>query len=1159
MASIAAESSAKGPKLGTVLPSGEVEGLEVKSDRRERLREIELKMQQRWKENKTFEVDAPKEYTQADKKKFFCTFPYPYMNGKIHLGHTFSLTKAEFAAGYHMVKGETVLFPFAFHCTGMPIQAAANKLKKEIEDFGLENCRKGVFENEEQRLAARKAAEEKAAAAAAAVDKNLGKFKGKKTKLVTKTAGKRQWEILVQCGVPMDEIPKFVDAEYWLQYFPPHGQADLTRFGLHTDWRRSFITTSTNPYYDSFIRWQFNTLKRNKVIGFGNRPTVYSIEQGQACADHARSDGEGNGPQEYTLIKLRVLDTALLCSNVGDDGLAEALAGRVVYLVAATLRPETMYGQTNCFILPTGDYGAYAMKDNEVFVCSARSALNMAYQDMTEARGEARLLGGSLFKGLSLLGLPLKAPNAVYEKVYTLPLLSISMGKGTGVVTSVPSDAPDDYIALRDLQRNEGGIRDRFPMLTEEMVNFDVVPIITIPGGDEDIGIEEWGPCAAVTGCEVLKVKNQHDSKKLIKIKKSCYNKGFYQGVMQVGSQKGTLVQEAKPFVRKEMLDEGTAAVYWEPEGLTISRSGDECIVAFIDQWYITYGEETWRDTVMGHVQDPKRFNAYTEGSLKQYVRTLNWLGNWACSRNFGLGTRLPWDEQFVIESLSDSTIYMAYYTIAHLLQGKGNVDGTKIGPSGVAPADMTEAAWDFVYQQGPMPSGASETVAAALKQFRHEFEYWYPQDMRASAKDLVRNHLTMSLYNHVSIWKDRPEMWTKSYFTNGLLMVDGEKMSKSKGNFVTLSNALETDNVRFDGKAWSSQSWCADSVRIACADGGDSNDDGNFETETANAAIMRLFTDIAFVEEFLANEKTNDPKVLRPSGSPLTTVDQVFMSKMNRYIAEADEQYEKMFFKNALKAAFYEYKLARDQYVNYHKLAEAPMHQDVLRRYIESATVIMSPITSHVSEYIWMDLLGNTTSVTKASWPEPADADPAVISKFKYVEDTIASFRKSMEPPKKKKKKKGKAAAPEKPYVKPTDAYAYIELQYPPWRLELLDALNNVYKANDNSFPKTAMKDIMPIVKQSEVLKAEGKTLMKVAAFIMAEVKSQGPNALLPEMPFEELSVLAENRSYIMKKLGLKSIEFFLTTDASAKVVEGKEAVKGNSLPGKPSVAGFA
>lgn len=33
-------------------------------------------------------------------------------------------------------------------------------------------------------------------------------------------------------------------------------------------------------------------------------------------------------------------------------------------MVAATLRPETMYGQTNCFVKPGGDYGAFEMKDN---------------------------------------------------------------------------------------------------------------------------------------------------------------------------------------------------------------------------------------------------------------------------------------------------------------------------------------------------------------------------------------------------------------------------------------------------------------------------------------------------------------------------------------------------------------------------------------------------------------------------------------------------------------------------------------------------------------------------------------------------------------------------------------------------------------------------
>ena len=46
----------------------------------------------------------------------------------------------------------------------------------------------------------------------------------------------------------------------------------------------------------------------------------------------------------------------------------------------------------------------------------------------------------------------------------------------------------------------------------------------------------------------------------------------------------------------------------------------------------------------------------------------LDWLKEWGCSRTTGLGTRVPWDEQFVIESLSDSTIYTAYYSIAYLL-----------------------------------------------------------------------------------------------------------------------------------------------------------------------------------------------------------------------------------------------------------------------------------------------------------------------------------------------------------------------------------------------------------------------------------------------------------------------------------------------------------
>ena len=42
-----------------------------------------------------------------------------------------------------------------------------------------------------------------------------------------------------------------------------------------------------------------------------------------------------------------------------------------------------------------------------------------------------------------------QAPNSPHERIFVLPLLTISMGKGTGVVTSVPSDSPDDYRALQ--------------------------------------------------------------------------------------------------------------------------------------------------------------------------------------------------------------------------------------------------------------------------------------------------------------------------------------------------------------------------------------------------------------------------------------------------------------------------------------------------------------------------------------------------------------------------------------------------------------------------------------------------------------------------------------------------------------------------------------
>ena len=77
----------------------------------------------------------------------------------------------------------------------------------------------------------------------------------------------------------------------------------------------------------------------------------------------------------------------------------------------------------------------------------------------------------------------------------------------------------------------------------------------------------------------------------------------------------------------------------------------------------------------------------------------------------------------------------------------------------------------------------------------RNEFEYWYPMDMRVSAKDLIRNHLTMCLYNHAAIWEDT-KMMPKSMFCNGYMVLNKEKMSKSTGNFLTIRQCVQKFGV---------------------------------------------------------------------------------------------------------------------------------------------------------------------------------------------------------------------------------------------------------------------------------------------------------------------------------------------------------------------------
>lgn len=526
--------------------------------RRDSLREIEAKVRVLWEENDVFRAEAC-EAPPKEGEKFFGNFPFPYMNGFLHIGHAFSLSKLEFAAAYHRLRGANVLLPFGFHCTGMPIKASADKLAREIQQFGDPPVFPREIEEQENLNAE---AEETNESNPTLPDK----FKGKKSKAASKSGGQMyQWEIMRSFGLSDSEISNFQNPYNWLTFFPPLAMEDLKAFGLGCDWRRSFITTDMNPYYDAFIQWQMRKLKSMGKIVKDVRYTIYSPLDGQPCADHDRATGEGVQPQDYTLIKMEVVPP--FPPKLG------VLEGRKVFLAAATLRPETMYGQTNAWVLPEGKYGAFEINDTDVFIITERAALNLAYQRFSKVPEKPTCL--IQLTGNDLIGLPLKSPLAFNEIIYALPMLTILTDKGTGIVTSVPSDAPDDYMAMHDL-KSKPALRAKYGVKDEWVLPYDIVPIIDIP---------EFGDRAAEKVCLDLKIKSQNEKDKLAEAKRLTYLRGFTDGTLIVGEFAGRKVQEAKPLIRSQLIEAGQAIPYSEPEKRVMSRSGDECIVALTDQW----------------------------------------------------------------------------------------------------------------------------------------------------------------------------------------------------------------------------------------------------------------------------------------------------------------------------------------------------------------------------------------------------------------------------------------------------------------------------------------------------------------------------------------------------------------------------------------------
>ncbi|KAF8970605.1 hypothetical protein BDZ97DRAFT_1724807 [Flammula alnicola] len=1076
--------------------------------KRDHLKALEKQSQDRWQSEKLFEVNAPSQSELAGlspdeiKTKFpkwFGNFPYPYMNGSLHLGHAFTISKIEFAAGYQRMLGKRVLFPHGFHVTGMPIKASADKIIREMELFGPD------FERYEEMQAELELAKAEAEKAMIEDEPTTAVGKAKKGKLIAKSTGLTyQFQIMESIGVPRAEIKKFADPLYWLTYFPPIAIADNNAFGSRIDWRRSFLTTNANPYYDAFVRWQVNKLHKLGKIKFGERYTIYSPKDGQPCMDHDRQDGEGYGPQEYTGVKMEVLEW----SPAAKAAIGDKVGGRKVFMVAATLRPETMYGQTNTFVGTAIKYGIFAADDKEAYMCTLRAARNMAYQGTITPRGHIEQLAE--VDGAKVVGTKIKAPFAINPEVYVLPMDNVLPTKGTGVVTSVPSDSPDDFQTLTDLRK-----KPEFYKIDPSWAAIDPVPVISTP---------TYGEMTAPAVVKQLKIQSQKDTKQLAEAKEIAYKEGFYNGTMLVGEFKGESVQDAKPKVREAMINAGLAFAYAEPEGLVISRSADECVVALMDQWYLDYGEPAWKKQTEGLLA---RMNTHSQETRHAFEKTLDWLNKWACARTYGLGSVLPWDPQFLVESLSDSTIYMSYYTVAQLLH-EGNIEGSKPGPLGITPEQMTDEIWEYIFCNGPFPdpSPLPREKADALKR---EYQYFYPFDVRSSAKDLIPNHLTFALYNHAAIFPE--DKWPLSMRANGHLMLNGKKMSKSTGNSLTLREAIEK--------------FGADATRLSLADAGDGMEDANFEEKTANANILRIHTLLAWCEEMVKDQAN-----LRHG--PRNYHDQVFEQEVNDLINITQSHYEATNYKDALKYGFYDFQSARDWYREV--TADVGMHADLVLYWIRNAALLVTPVAPHFAEHIWSTILQQPKSIQLALWPTPSTpVDPTIIEAGQYMRGTIKTIRDAeaslLKALTKAKGKKG-ASMNEAMFdpKKPKGVRIYVATKFPEWQDTCVQIVKDAYSKEDNKVDDAKVKELLI---QNDLIK-DKRAMPFIQLFKRRMAQYGAETAFRRALPFSESGVLRELLPYLKKTLNLTEAEVLSVEEARQK--EGcNNTIIDASEPGSP------
>jgi len=585
-----------------------------------------------------------------------------------------------------------------------------------------------------------------------------------------------------------------------------------------------------------------------------------------------------------------------------------------VKIPVATLRPETLFGVTNIWINPQVTYQKIKV-DDEIWITSPECARKLGFLGKKIEVIEDIL--GSDFVGQSA-----KAPHSS-DSVLILPASFVKSDNGTGIVMSVPAHAPFDYQALLDSKSGKN-----------KSINSDLLKNIQNIEPISMINTEGLGNIPAKDIVEKMGISHQDDPK-LEEATKEIYSKEFYEGILGDNTKQfaGKKISEAKDEIKEWITKTGSADILLELTNSPVKcRCGTECVVKLLsNQWFLDYSNKDWKQKAHSCFDG---MNILPNEIRSEFDKVLDWLRERACARQHGLGTKVPWDKEWLVESLADSVIYMAFYIISKYVNKK-EINGN----------DLTDEFFDYVFY-GKKDSGEIANkiniTKEKLKEIRNEFLYFYPVDSRHSGRDLVPNHLTFFVLNHVALFPE--ENWPQEIVVNGSVLMAGKKMSKSMGNIIPLRDA-----VRKHG---------ADPIRLTILISAELLQDADFNVEAINGIKNKL-------ESMYENStKTKAEKI-----PELEPEDKWILSMLQNLALNVSQSMDKIRLREALHHILYDFDSELQWYLKRTKSKQRTNISGILHKILSSRVLMLSPFAPHIAEEIW-EKLGNSELASKSAWP---------------------------------------------------------------------------------------------------------------------------------------------------------------------------------------------